>query len=175
MTELESLTNKLLRLAAWMDSRIRAAVTAEGVTTAQYEVLEFVCECGRVENDYLQKVTRYDRSTLCRLLAKLCKSSLVQRKTSTGRDGRCKEVIVTDKGKEAVERVKAALTAEVDSLLAHLSAKSRSGLTTGLRTIEEAVGPTRDLIAGFGTLWRLPRMSATREAATKDPRSVRPK
>jgi DNA-binding MarR family transcriptional regulator len=166
--EVDGTTDKFLRLAAWMDSQLRSALEGKNLTTAQFEVLEYVNRCGTVENDHLVKTTCYDRSTLSRMLSKLCRAGLIELRAFGNVDARCRTVVITGQGKDTVEKVQLVLATSVTMLLQRLPATARSRLLKGLREIEKGTGTTRfEGVPGLALPWRLPRMYSGQEAGTK--------
>jgi DNA-binding MarR family transcriptional regulator len=170
MEENTEFMNNLFRLAAWVDEKLRSVLKVERLTTAQYELLQFVAHRGDIDNGELLKRTCYDRSTLCRMVNRLRQANLVTVKRSNPKsDDRRRGIVITEQGERVVDRVQSALAECGAGLLHRLKAKPRRGLVLGLQQIEKAIGKTRFEGLPGGELWGLPRMYSVRESASTSP------
>ena len=162
--------DELLRLTAWVDDCVRRAVTPEGLTVSQFEVLEFLALNAVTDMSELLERTGYRKSTLSRMLSRLAHEQLIEIRPTGDRDGRRRRIEVSDQGSQLVERVGTNIRANLYQLFDGLAPKTKNGVVSMLNKITRQLDGLRLKcpLAGIGRLWGLPRLSSHREAVTKE-------
>jgi DNA-binding MarR family transcriptional regulator len=161
--------DNLLRLAAWVDDRLRRALGMEGLTISHFEVLEFLAGHPGTEVSELLLRTGYQKSTLCRMLSALKRRKLISLRRSHGPDSRRRAAVVSTAGSELVRHVQSDLALAVSELLEGVPVRTKTGFVQSIEKITRAAEAPRFEVplAGLGRLWRYPRLSSPREAATE--------
>lgn len=124
----------LMASQALFQRRVMAALADTGLTAGQPKVLDYL----GLHDGSIQKAIAagclIEPATLTGLLNRMEEKGLITRRAAEN-DRRICRIHLTETGRAAQARVRAALTAAADELLADLPAETRSVLTAGLRHV----------------------------------------
>lgn len=124
----------LMASQALFQRRVMAALADTGLTAGQPKVLDYL----GLHDGSIQKAIAagclIEPATLTGLLNRMEEKGLITRRAAEN-DRRICHIHLTETGRAAQARVRAALTAAADELLADLPAETRSALTAGLRHV----------------------------------------
>ena len=136
---------------AALDAR---SLTSVDVTIAQHRVLAELAASGPCRLAELAAALDVDRSTASRIVARLARKQLVNRRRLTG-DRRGVRVSLTQLGRELVEEVGARRRLEVSGMVERMGPADTAGALAALRLLADAAGEhqRRDLPAGPEPAW----------------------
>lgn len=118
-------------------TRTAEALGATGLTPALFALLNVIgARDGAIQQE-LGTTLGIDRSTMVSLIDQLEDGGLAKRRTSA-RDRRAREVVITPKGRRALERARTAITKVEDEILGGLTGKQRADLMALLRRALES-------------------------------------
>lgn len=108
------------------------AILCEGVTFAQFCILDHVSEHGgRLDLSELHGLLSVEKSTTTRMVDPLVKRGLIKRE-KTVHDSRAIELVLTAKGKDIHEKVWACVSGFIDGVLQHIPGDRRKGVLEAL-------------------------------------------
>lgn len=129
--------SRVTRLARHLDQRRRAAFAASGLESWEFDVLAALRRAGprhRLSPGQLVKETMVTSGTMTNRVDRLTARGLVTRDPHP-QDGRAVVVMLTDAGREAVDRAFADLIAAEQQILADLDPEHREAITVALREL----------------------------------------
>jgi DNA-binding MarR family transcriptional regulator len=131
--------NLLQNLVKVMRSFQSEAVLCEGVTFAQFCILDHAAERGgRLELSELHGLLSVEKSTTTRMVGPLIKRKLVAKETS-GHDSRAVQLVLTAKGRDVHEKVWQCVSGFIDGVIQRIPGDTRNGVFEALRVFIRSI------------------------------------
>jgi len=134
-------TEELARLLTLIFLRVGAHKTKTGsrlgLTNLQLEALEWIAEHEGSTLGALAEARYYLRPTATRLADALEREKLIERQPDPG-DRRAIKLHITEKGKQAIKKVRAEISVILEELLTFMEEGDRAALLSGLTALIQA-------------------------------------